>query len=100
MSKVLIDTALVVIALVASHSLMGCARQFMVLFAHLRAEMAKGMPTQAMLFTTRSTSANTTLAPIAAMGYQPAGNIACNGAGALGIMPLPSRRPAAIRAAA
>jgi uncharacterized protein YcfJ len=98
MTMVLIDMALVAIAAVACASLMQSGRKFLLLFAQLRAEMAQGVPTQAMLVTTRSTTIASVVeaAPI----YRQVSGVAANPAGALAIRPRGRRRPAALRAAA
>lgn len=98
MTMVLIDMALAVIAAVAGVSLMQSGRKFLVLFTQLRAEMAQGAPTQAMLVTTRSTTLVS--AVDTAQSYQTMSSVAVNPAGALAIRPRVRRRPAALRAAA
>lgn len=100
MTKVLIDVALIAIALVAGGSIMNSGRQFLVLFAQLRAEMAAGMPTQAMQVTTYATGVATTLGPVPAMVYQPGTSVVNNTAGALTIRSRMRRRPVAMRVAA
>jgi hypothetical protein len=98
MTMVLIDMALVTIAAVACVSLMQSGRRFLVIFAQLRAEMTRGVPTQTMLVTTRSTTIASTMetAPI----YRQVAGVTANPAGALAIRPRVRRRPAALRAAA
>ena len=93
MTKVLIDVALVAIACLAGGSLLSSGRQFLVLFAQLRAEMAAGLPTQTMRVTTCSTGVDTTLGAITT----------CHADAITGSLALKSRmrpRPAAMRAAA
>jgi hypothetical protein len=100
MTKVLIDIALVAIAVLAGKSIMDSGRKFAVLFRQLRADMAAGTPMQAMQVTTMATGAATALGPVPAMVYRPGTNVANNPAGALPVKVRTPRRPAALRAAA
>lgn len=100
MTKVLIDVALVAIAIMAGRSIMDSGRKFLVLFHQLRADMAAGTPMRTMRVTTMATGVATTLGPVPAMAYRPGSNVANNAAGALPVKVRMSRRPAVLRAAA
>lgn len=104
MTKVLIDMALIAIAMMAGSSIISSGRKFAVLFTQLREELATGVPMQAMRVTTRSTVVDSAMSPIPAMAYQPGMGVIDNPAGALIVtsraVKSAGRRSAAMRAAA